>query len=81
MPKFTLHEIKSFIANYLSSAKAQNIFDATFFLFDSVMNALMRIIVFVKTAKQDGNECHWDYVENAIVNFLDAVNVCIFSIP
>ncbi|VVC27145.1 Hypothetical protein CINCED_3A011748 [Cinara cedri] len=74
MPKFTLHEMKSFIANYLNSAKQPNIQVASFFLFDSVMNALMRIIVYMKTANRSDNECSWNYVENTIVNFLDAVN-------
>lgn len=80
MPKFTLHEMKSFLANYLSSAKIQTIFDASFFLMDSVMNAIMRIIVYLKTAVQHdpfANECAWDYLENFIINFLDSVNVCI----
>lgn len=80
MPKFTVHETKSFIANYLCSAKIQNIHDASFFLIDCVMNAIMRVIVYMKTAAQDGEQCSWDYVENALVNFFDAVNVCIISI-
>lgn len=78
MPKFTLFEMKSFLANYLSSAKIQNIFEASFFLFDCVMNAFMRIIVYLKISNQHDpydNECAWDYLENAIVNFVDAVNV------
>lgn len=83
MPKFTLHETKSFMANYLSSAKVQNVFEASFFLLDCVMNALMRIIVYLKTAVQNdpfGNECAWDYLENTIINFLDALNVCIINL-
>lgn len=80
MPKFTLFEMKSFLANYLCSAKIPNIFEASFFLFDCVMNALMRIIVYLKISVQKdpfSNECAWDYLENTIINFIDAVNVCI----
>lgn len=80
LPKFTVFETKSFIANYLCSAKPSNIQDASFFLIDCVMNALMRIIVYMKIASQTGDQCSWDYVENTIVNFFDAVNVCIISI-
>lgn len=86
MPKFTLHEMKSFIANYLSSAKPPNMIDASFFLLESVMNSIMRIIVYLKTAVQNepyDNQCAWAYVENTIVNFLDAVNTskmcCIYE--
>jgi len=80
MPKFTLHEMKSFIANYLNSAKPPNVVDASFFLLESVMNSVMRIIVYLKTGIQNepyDNQCAWAFVENTIVNFLDAVNVSI----
>lgn len=80
MPRFTLHEMKSFIANYLSSAQPPNTVDASCFLIDIVMNSIMRIIVYLKTAVQNepyNNQRAWDYVENTYVNFLDALNVCI----
>lgn len=80
MPKFTWQEMKSFLENYLNSAKNSNIVEASFFLIDCVMNALMRIIVYLKTAVQNepcNNELCWDYLENTIVNFLHAVNVSI----
>lgn len=82
MPKFTLFEMKSFLANYLSSARTENIFEASFFLFDCVMNALMRIIVYLKLftqANPSNSQSSWDYLDNTIVNFLDAVNVCIID--
>lgn len=70
--------MKSFVANYLSSAKAENITDASFFLMDCVMNAFMRIIVYLKTAVQNdpyNDECAWDYLTNTIVKFIDTVQV------
>lgn len=82
-PKFTLQEMKSFVANYLFSAKVENVSEASFFFLDCVMNAFMRIIVYLKTTvhKPDSDECAaWDYVANTIVNFLDAANVCMVYI-
>jgi len=85
MPKFTMHEVKCFVANYLSSAKIENIIEASFFLLDCVMNAVMRIIVYVKTTVQKpySDECAWDYVGGLVNNFLDTVNAskmsCIYN--
>lgn len=73
-----MHEMKSFVVNYLHSTNAENINEASFFLMDCVMSAFMRVIVYLKTAMQNepyNDECAWDYLGNAIVNFLDAVNV------
>lgn len=83
MPKFTWYEMKSFLENYLYSAKNSNIVKASFFLVDCVMNALMRIIVYLKTAlpnKSCDNGLCWDYLENTIVNFLQAANVSIIYV-
>jgi hypothetical protein len=79
-----MHEVKCFVANYLSSAKIENIIEASFFLLDCVMNAVMRIIVYVKTTVQKpySDECAWDYVGGLVNNFLDTVNVCmIYYLP
>lgn len=81
MPKFTLHEMKSFVANYLNSAKDPDILDASLFIVESAINAFMRIIVYLKTAivnEPYNIELAWNYLENTIINFLDVLNVCIF---
>lgn len=81
MPRCTLHEIKSFVANYLSSAKPNNILEATIFLLDCIVSAFMRIIVYLKTAVQNepyNDECSWDYLESAVINFLEVLNVSCF---
>lgn len=81
MPKFTLHEMKSFMANYLNSAKDPDILDASLFIVESAINAFMRIIVYLKTAivnEPYNIELAWNYLENTIINFLDVLNVCIF---
>jgi len=86
MPKFTLHEMKSFIANYLSSAKPSNIVDASFFLLECVANSVMRIVVYLKTAMRVEpfeNRGAWAYAEHIMINFLDALNVsivCLFNV-
>jgi len=83
MPKFTSLEMKNFVTNYLSSAKAENITDASFFLMDCVMNAFMRIIVYLKTATQNdpcSDNNSWNYLKNTMVNFLENVNVCIIYV-
>ncbi|XP_050530011.1 uncharacterized protein LOC126899296 isoform X2 [Daktulosphaira vitifoliae] len=77
LPRCTLHEMKSFVANYLSSAKLENILEATIFLLSCIVSAFMRIIVYLKTAIQNepyNNECSWDYLENAVINFLEVLN-------
>ncbi|XP_015378604.1 PREDICTED: uncharacterized protein LOC107172821 [Diuraphis noxia] len=86
MPKFTLHEMESFIANYLSSAKPPNILDASFFLLECVVNSVMRIVVYLKTAMRvdpSENRGAWAYLEHILSNFLEAVNnskmSCIFG--
>lgn len=86
MPRFTLHEMKSFIANYLSSAKPPNIVDASFFLLECVVNAVMRIVVYLKTAMRVEpfeNQEAWSYVEHLMLRFIDALNVsivCLFNV-
>lgn len=79
MPKFTLHEMKSFVANYTSSAKDADILDASLFMLESSINAFMRIIVYLKTAlqkEQFNKKLAWDYLGNTIINFFDVLNVC-----
>jgi len=86
MPRFTLHEMKSFIENYLSSAKPPNIVDASFFLLECVANAVMRIIVYLKTAMRVEpyeNRGAWGYAEHLMLRFIDALNVsivCLFNV-
>jgi len=80
MPKFTPYEMGSFIANYLSSAKPPDYVDASFYLLDCVMNAVMRIIVYLKTAVQNkpcNNQCEWDYIRRVVFDFFNAANVSI----
>lgn len=75
-----MYEMQKFIENYFDKAQNTDIQDAAFFLFDCVLNAFMRIIVYMKTAIQNNlsnNIKAWDYLDNAIVNFLDCANVCI----
>ncbi|CAH1731132.1 uncharacterized protein LOC114130279 isoform X2 [Aphis gossypii] len=77
MPKFTPHEIRNFIANYLSSAKPPDFVEASFYLLDCVMNAVMRIIVYLKTAVQNkpcNNQCEWDYIQRVVFDFFNAAN-------
>lgn len=77
-PKFTLREVKCFVTHYMISAKPENVIEASYFFLGCVMNAFMRIIVYLKTAVL--NKYAWDYLGNAIENFLDTLNVCILSI-
>lgn len=78
MPRFTLFEMQRFITNYFYTVQNTNIKDTIFFLFECVLNAFMRIIVYMKTAIQNdpyNDTKAWDYLDNAIVNFLDCANV------
>ncbi|XP_025196284.1 uncharacterized protein LOC112595343 [Melanaphis sacchari] len=86
LPKFTQYEINSFVTNYLSSAKPENIVDASFFLLDCVINSLMRIIVYLKTAIRKepfNNTCERHYLSRVIFEFLSVINVtkmsCIYG--
>lgn len=76
-----MKEMKSFIIHYLNSTNDTNILEASLFLWDCVMNACMRIIVHLKIGVQNDpkeDECAWKYLDNNLVNFIDATNVSIF---
>lgn len=75
MPTLTLFELKRFVTNYICSSNFNELIEGSYFLLDCVMNAFMRIIVYLKTTKT--NENSWDYLENAIVNFIGTFSVCI----
>lgn len=75
MPKFTAGELKSFVANYLSSADQANIIPASFFLWDCVMSAFMRIIVYLKTVHQSSDKCGWDYLINTFIYLVKTIYV------
>lgn len=73
-----MKEMKHFINHYLSSSNDTTILEASLFLWDCVMSAVMRTIVYMKTAVHHDSkaaECAWKYLDNHLVNFIDATNV------
>lgn len=78
MPRLAFQELKSFVTNYLYPAKSKDLIEASYFFLDCVMNAFMRIIMYIKT--KNVNESSWDYLDHAILNFLSIVQVCILLV-